>query len=398
METVAGCRLRVHEFEKELARSLDGLSSLDESILNMSKLRKAWLDSVSRVDDIEAVSVSKKLELLRIRADNYLLQLSIDSIRLDGFYEAQQLKHMVMATSPLEEGDTNQSRSSKLNKLAREGVEEIKMALKESIEFRMKLALMCDALVRELKATLTYYEERQTTAVDDLKLRILQYVDKLEKACAQSKKHFKDITTDYLVLRHNARVSKEILIKKQNESSAARETLQKRMEQLLHDANHQRIRMEESANDELRVLTNDVRSEVMKNELELRNHIREANEKKQIQKITNAGIKKLIRKYEEKFVIFNDARKIEILEIQKEIKALRELMRSVKKQYVHKNSLNKNKNCHNNINIDCEGSNIDFKQLDRATLLNLSKQMNIEAIRPPQPPGSSISSGHDICI
>ena len=157
----------------------------------------------------------------------------------------------------------------------------------------MKLGLMCDSLVRELKATLTYYEERQTTAVDDLKVRILQYVDKLEKACHQSNKHFKDITADYLILRHNARVSKEILIKKQNESSVARETLQIRMEKLLHDANQQRVRMEECANDELRVLTNDVRSEVMKNELELRTNITEANQKKQLQKITNVGVKKL---------------------------------------------------------------------------------------------------------
>ena len=175
------------------------------------------------------------------------------------------------------------------------------------------------------------------------------------------------------------------------------------MEKLLHDANQQRVRMEECANDELRVLTNDVRSEVMKNELELRTNITEANQKKQLQKITNVGVKKLIKKYESKYLIFNDARVIEIKDIQNEIQSLRELMRTVKNQYINKKQIhlyneytNDNTNDNNNIN-----NQLDLV-LNHSTLLKLSQHMNS---LPPQPPSTSIdtrhntnNNGNDICI
>ena len=104
METVSGCKTRVYAFEKEIEENLKSMHKIEEDIVNLSKLRSSWLDSISRNDDFEIETVTKRLDLLRCRVDTYLLEMQMDGVRLEGFYEAQQLKYMVLATSPIETG------------------------------------------------------------------------------------------------------------------------------------------------------------------------------------------------------------------------------------------------------------------------------------------------------
>jgi hypothetical protein len=334
METVEGCRIRVYAFEKEIKNNLNAMSQLESEINKLSQLRNQWLDSVSRNDDYEVKTVAKRLELLRIRADTYQTELQMDSVRLEGFYEAQQLSHMVLATSPVDCEEGLAHRKSLLAKHSRESVEELKQALRESIDYRIKLGFLTDAVTRELKSTLSFYEERQTVAVEELRVKVLSYIEDLKKAREVSKQHFKAITADYLVLRHNARVAKEVLVRKQNESQIEREELQRHMEQMMVDADVQRQRMEASANDELRILTNDVRCELMKNESELRIAIREEGQRQEKKKQTNSRLKKEIKRYQYQYDHFQNTKKVEIRSVLDEIEKLRALMHDVKRQYV----------------------------------------------------------------
>lgn len=326
--------MRVYAFEKEIKNNLTSMTQLENDITKITKLRSQWLDSVSRNDDYEVKTVAKRLELLRIRADTYQTELQMDSCRFEGFYEAQQLSHMVLATSPVDCDEDIEHRKLLLAKHSRESVEELKHALRESIDYRIKLGFLTDAVTRELKSTLSFYEERQTVAVEELRIKILTYIEDLKRSKEVSKQHFRAITADYLVLRHNARVAKEVLTRKQNEFQIEREQLQHHMEQMMVDADTQRQRMEVSANDELRILTNDVRSELMKNESELRVAIREEATRQEKKKQTNSRLKKEIKKYHYLYDHFQNTKKVEIRSVLDEIEKLRALMQDVKRQHV----------------------------------------------------------------
>lgn len=334
METVDGCRHRVYAFEKEIKTNLLQMTHLENDIKKLSKLRSQWLDCVSRNDDFEVKTVTKRLELLRIRADTYQTELQMDSIRLEGFYEAMQLSHMVLATGPVDSEESLAQRQAQLAKHSRESVDELKQALRESIDYRIKLGFLTDAVTRELKSTLSFYENRQTVVVEELRIKILSYIEELKKSREISKQHFKAITADYLVLRHNARVAKEVLVRKQNESQVEREELQRHMEQMMVDADMQRQRMEANANDELRILTNDVRSELMKNESELRIAIKEESVRQEKKKQTNNRLKKEIKRYQYQYDHFENTKKVEIRSVLDEIENLRALMHDIKRQYV----------------------------------------------------------------
>ena len=116
------------------------------------------------------------------------------------------------------------------------------------------------------------------------------------------------------------------------------------MENLLEEANFQRNRLEVSANDELRVLTNDVRTELIKNEVELRKEIHLETSKKEKRMSSNIALKKEIKQLTYKYKEFQNTRKVEVNNVLEEIRKLRQLMVTMKQQYAT------NRSSHNQYN------------------------------------------------
>ena len=96
----------------------------------------------------------------------------------------------------------------------------------------------------------------------------------------------------------------------------------------------ERLYLQASANDELRVLTNDVRTELIKNEVELRKAIHVEATKHEKRNSSNDALKKEIKKLERKYKEFQHTRKAEVCSVFEEITNLRQMMLSLQQQYI----------------------------------------------------------------
>jgi hypothetical protein len=236
-------RLRVLEFEKEIEEKIDALPKYEAEILSIGKLRSQWLNSVSSMSQIDSSTYKKKLDVLRAQAELATIHNMLETTRMQGFYEAQTLADLISATRPLEEGETPESRAATIESTARSNCENLKVSLEQSLRFRANLSnYVCD-MIRDAEELVLEYDSQRQIAVDDLKRRISQYVSLLHEGRARSDKHNKDITGDYLVLRHNARVAREMLVRSQNEAAATRSNYQERLEKVAREAADQRDKM-----------------------------------------------------------------------------------------------------------------------------------------------------------
>lgn len=86
-DIIAPLRQKVIAFESEMNSSLSILGIMEKELENVCALREDWMTEVSGVDDAEAVTFKNRIASLRKRAELIMIEIQIDSIRLNGFYE-----------------------------------------------------------------------------------------------------------------------------------------------------------------------------------------------------------------------------------------------------------------------------------------------------------------------
>ena len=124
-DMVEALRKKVLAFEAEIASSMSVLSLMESELNDVCTMRKSWITEVSGIDEIEAQTFRVQAEALRKRASIINVEMHMDAIRLNGFYEAQQLQQLVVATRPREEGESDQDREKEINAMIKEGMVKI---------------------------------------------------------------------------------------------------------------------------------------------------------------------------------------------------------------------------------------------------------------------------------
>jgi hypothetical protein len=325
MDPLSIARNRVYDFEKEYEVKLSRLPEIEKEILQIGQARRRWLNSIAVVDSLDTEIFTRKLNIIKTKADLGVMKVLVDSARLQGYYEAHTLKYLVAATKPYDdEGDNKESREIQLKALANQNLDELRTVLRKSIAFRSATTNSVYNLIAQTDALKIEYEMNKSILVNDIAERINQYLTRLQESVDESKKNHKKITGDYLVLRHNAKVASDIVIRGQKEANIARKILQERLEQLVTEAQLQRERMEKTSAAELKLFTNDIRNEVIQKEREY--EAISANIKDHVKKRKNAckDSKKQIKMYTDKLNALESKRKEEVMAITEQLKVLRE--------------------------------------------------------------------------
>jgi hypothetical protein len=219
-------RPRILDFEKEIDSRIEALVVYENEILNTALLRKQWIASVSYSDTGESQAFRKKIEILRAQSELSSVHLMIENAKLEDFHDSQTLLYLIAATKPYDEGETGEKRRKTLNSMAKESTEDLKAALTKSTIFHSNIFNTLCSLIQQLDKLKLEHERQNEMVINQLQRRIFQYTVQLRESSFTSKAHEREITGDYLVLRHNSRVAKEILIRSQSEATSARRALQ----------------------------------------------------------------------------------------------------------------------------------------------------------------------------
>ena len=329
-------RNKVLAFEAETASSLSVLTLMEKDLNDVCTLRKSWITEVSGIDEIEAQTFRLQAEALRKRSSIINIEMQMDAIRLNGFYEAQQLQQLVVATRPREDGETDQDREKEINKMIKEGMVKIGRAVTESLQTRQKYKEEVESMNRQLKNLKVEYKEKKRIRLETIISDIKEYNQHLDEIRHKSQDTYKKVTNDYLILRHNARVAKEILLRSQNEANKVRNMLENNINKLMKESMALRDRMEVHSSDELQVLTEDMRKSVIDKEREYENIlVRVEGKKRHTRKIMKSH-KQMIKEYDAKYNALQLKRRGEILVIEKELQKLRDMISEVECQLHNK--------------------------------------------------------------
>lgn len=98
--------------------------------------------------------------------------------------------------------------------------------LRNSLDVRSALATRNFSLRQQLQQMKQTVQLEQERRAEEFEEKIAAYAQKMQSALARSKEGFERITAEYLILRHNARMAKEVLVRGQNDATTAREELQ----------------------------------------------------------------------------------------------------------------------------------------------------------------------------
>jgi hypothetical protein len=325
-------RVRVLDFEKETEDRLATLSEVEKEILSVGQLRNRWLLSVSNIDEVETETFSLRLKNYKAQIDLANLKLDQDRCDLESQYEFQTLNYLILATKPLENDETQEARAKKLYALARTNLEELSNSLRASVELRARISLEIRDYILALAKLRISHDNRHHSIISELQERIGQYADRMKETVIQSHAKHRKITGEYLILRHNARVAKEILSRSQNEAGIARKQLQEKLEKLTDEANKQREKMEVAAVQELKVMTDDIRNAVIRKEHEVNGMRRSIENLVGSKKNNSIALRRSLRAYKKNKKTLNKARKRELESVTQELNELRAMCKEIENE------------------------------------------------------------------
>lgn len=319
-------RDRVLEFEAELKEKLQILVAIEKQIHETGIQRKEWLNNISNTYQTESEVHNKMVEVIKAEYDLASLHLKIDLLRLEGQYEDQKLQILMEATRPLEEEETLDERDISLKIKARQNSDVLCAALEQSLETRLKLMDHVHELHTTLLKVNAQAKAEVKTQVDDVKNKLDTYKTRMQLSAQKSQQVYNKILREYLILRHNAHVAEEILQRSQTDAAQARSELQSCLHRLLEEAKNQKDRVVIAAEKELTLQTVDLRTEVMQKEHELEEVMMRVKKLQHQRKNELQDLRNEIRKYDQRYVELQKKRKEDLITVNGELSALRELI------------------------------------------------------------------------
>lgn len=334
-------RKKIIDFEKELDARIEALLLVETDILKTGTLRSQWLTTVSCSVGGDSVSLRTTLDTLKKKFEFHTSLLALENARVEGFEESQTLGYLIAATKPYDPGESEDKRKKLLEVTSQINIEDLKDFLTQSIAARSNLNNIVCQLVHDTKTLQLQQEQRSALAVGEVHRRIYQYSELLHETSTLSKINDKAITGDYLVLRHNSRVAKEILVRSQNEANFARRALQEGIDQITLAAASQRDRVEQSSMTQLQDLTDQTRLKIMTREQELQELRMRKTQRSRSHKESVSTLVDACSEYNKKYADLQVQRKDDLERVGGELKRLREMVTNVESRLLKLSSADK---------------------------------------------------------
>lgn len=261
---------RILAFEEEYSKSIEEFSKMEKSNIDLCQVRRNWLSFKMNENRADTSLFEKKILVFQKANDLNRLNLEVDELRLKGYYEAQQLKQLVAATKPTDISDHNgKIRSHALEILRREGMEEIKAALNDSIHLRERLLSECHRVHSMIDTTVLEEDQKIKLMNGNLQDSLSKFKQRLEVVLSTSEFNLKKVTGDYLILRHNAKIAQEILTRSMNESIRERKELKESLKDKEKTYASRLVELEYNNKMELETRLRGLRDEVIRTEAEV---------------------------------------------------------------------------------------------------------------------------------
>ena len=322
-------RSRVIAFEREFEDTNQSLLDFGKEISSIEIHRDDWLKSLHKSFDEESQLLQRKVQNMKATVELFESQLMVDNARLKGFYKSQTVQHLIAATKPYAEGENVSMRQEKLDRTSKINICELKEALNRSIAARSTLSCSVALLSEEVRKFQTGYRQQDTAIIYDIQNRVKQYADYLRKSSIILKTNERQITGDYLVLRHNSRVATEIRAKNRLSANLASSQLRESVaEQILANA-LQIEREEQSSESELQDLTDRIRCKLNTLEGELVELRIRKNERVKLRRSKIQDLEMKLNELDRKYETLQGQRKNDLKRVGGELKRLREMVGTV---------------------------------------------------------------------
>ena len=284
-----------------------------------------WFKSETSTSSLEYEVFKKKIEIIERMGDILEAKTTIDKYRLEGYYETQRLKQLIVATKPGSKADSDGARrSAELQEVMREGATQLTKALQESVKYRQNMLKESKHLQTQLESVISERDRRAENYSQALDSALRQFIQGVEHSYKTTQRNARRVTEQYLVLRHNARIASEILARSQNDAEKERDQLKHALVECQEVARQRVASAEESYQHELEARLQMLRVDVMHCEATLENKWQENADIRVGWKNTLGQLRKEIRYYKQKYEQLQTRRRHEITVIQGELSKLRD--------------------------------------------------------------------------
>ncbi len=325
-------RNKVLEFEREIEEKLLVLQRIEISMNDMNKQREEWLENIANSHTSNDGQFQQKMQLISLQCNLTSWNVKLDMLRLDAQYESQYLSSLVSGTRPLEANETMKDREEEIKARSREDSESIKESIRQSLEYRIQLSNFLYQLINQVKELKLFSQNQIDYQIGELEKHLNTFRETMFTLNEQATRNYQSILQEYLVLRHNSNMIKEILVRNQNQAIHHRNTLNIQLEKILKQAKEKHEKLEFSTNQEIVLLTKDLRQEIMSKE-RLAEELRHSIVKLQKEKVYHySELKKEIAEYDLKYISLERKRKNNLIVILKELEELRGKIHTLERQ------------------------------------------------------------------
>lgn len=330
-------REKVLEFEKEMLSKLQQLQDIEKKMTEINNKRVEWLKNISSQHYQDTSFFQYKLQLIKTQSDLISNQLKMDILRLESQLETLQLATLVEGTRALDINETLEKRELAIFLRQKTDVENIKLSIQSSIDYRIQLANYLYQLIEHLQEIHINNNKQSEHALIQIQTQLNHFREQMKSTELQAKNDYQLLIQDYLVLRHNSNVIQEIIQRNQNQCIYHRNRIQQDLQQILLLAKEKQSKLQISNNQEITALTNDVRQEIIHKEQIVEELMVKVNQLKQKKQQNYQSLVNEIIDYEKKIITLEQKRKEETETIQFEIKYLRQTIHGLQSHLFQKN-------------------------------------------------------------
>lgn len=181
-------------------------------------------ESTTNLTQFSTENERESINILRIKSNLVRLLSSEINLIIDNYSKELFLQYLVSATCPLRVGETESIRSQKLEVTLQNMKEQWKLKIKESYNSCDFVKKNCESIANMRDDFLNKFREKKANQV--LIHRVDDYLKIFESILIKARENYDNITSKYLVLRHNCRVFQDQLIERVTETSKRFDILQ----------------------------------------------------------------------------------------------------------------------------------------------------------------------------
>ncbi len=296
------------------------------------------MNSGSSVEELEATLLKKRIELIRDKREMLKVDAALEQVKTEAAYESQMLKILIASTKPLDRQESKAERDHSIAALNQESTAIVFKSVKRSVSHQNLIYDSVDEMMRNLDIFFIDQEQRQQSRIKLLNDKFDNYVSALQAVVSSSEDKLKHVTSQYLVLRHNARIAREVLLQKQHKLEKEKENLIKSINQMREDVDIQLSSAEEKIEGEMNSVISQRRSDVLRREEELEHDWAEFEEFRNFHTNDSNNLRKKEKLMKKKFKELSTQRLRDLKRIESELKILRQETHMAELQFLRPSS------------------------------------------------------------